>query len=421
MLFPKRKHAGIPQHAFDSDKRRVAISVFDLPREHARRILIRLVLPSHVIEIVTNPELFVRMERTREVIAILPEDTETLLLAIADHSIFLGTVIVRRPRRGKDLVAMSEEVLVHEVVNHIHALVDAGVDQHRHDQHVRVPLDHQARIHCDPERAMRRLVAMVELVHQLVSFGIVLAGTTTFVVRHDLHRGVLREPPRKRCAIDESSERGRMKRHHMTNVLIHFHELLDREIVMDDVATIRNEAVVIHVEQFRSEHTRTAQCIDLSTDVVIAVEQHAIDNTELLGREINTHIVRELRRTHMLAARVVRPEVHRTRNDPAAQVAGNPQTIVRQHPRLAVSADVRNESVLAIGTMHEDICPLVLLHHVVITRIRNHRGVAHVVCAATVHRLTEAVVLRIEVVAHRQRIDFAEISGFVHGSLLRKG
>ena len=287
-----------------------------------------------------------------------------LVHALGDFVVLRGSFHIRG-LFGLDELALEQcDVLGIVELDDIGRAVDGAREQRAYDQHVRVPLEHDVRIDCYPDRAMLRRLAAVILEHGLVP-ALVGPGARfrECVLDADgLHRVALGELPTQVIGGDELAQ-PRVERADMIILQIDLDEAFPVVLALVDLDPV--EHVARKVEVLGDADTR-----ELARDVAWPVEQQPVPVGKRRAVELDAGLLFEMRRAEQRAFEVVSPAVHRTHD-----VLGVAAAL--EHHRLAMAADIRQQ-LHAAGVANEHLCVIAPRQRIVIARIGYHQLVPDV-------------------------------------------
>ena len=228
-------------------------------------------------------------------------------------------------------------------------------------EHIRIPLDHHVRVIGEPDRAVRRRLAIAVLEHLVVPRLVRRRARRAEALVHAdrLHAIPVAELPMQVVARDEMPEPG-MERTHVVILEIDLDEGLPVEGIFDGLDLV--EPVVGEVEL-----PRDAETGEVARDITLAVEQHAVPLLQRLPRQVEARMVGELGCAKVGAVARVAPAMQR-----AGDGAAGKRARALQHDRLAMAAHVGDE-IVAPGVVHEG--PRALrapVEHAIAARLARH-------------------------------------------------
>ncbi len=177
------------------------------------------------------------------------------------------------------------------------------------------------------------------------------------------------------------------------------HHVIVLEVDLDEGFPVARIFVDLHAVEHVARKIQIAldaQCRKVARHVALAVEQQAVPVLQRRASEVETGVVREMRRAEQFAVEPVGPAMDRA-HDAGARVA-----VAFEHDCLAMAADVA-EQCHASRVAYQRFGVVEALQHVVITRVRHQQFVADIARTALEQDfLLERMHLRIEVPVNRK-------------------
>src|SRR5688572_1771272 len=222
--------------------------------------------------------------------------------------------LVVGPLLGLDELGLEERDLLGVVeLDHVAARLRARRIERRDDEHVRIPLDHEVRVVREPDRAVRRRLAVAEAQHGVMPFLVrVGAGLSKRLVHADgLHAVPVAEFPAQVVARDEVAQ-ARVEGRDVVILEVHLDEGLPVERVLDHLDLV--EHIALEVELLRD-----AQFREVLRDVARAIEEHAVPLLQLLAWKVEAREAGKFGRADVLSLAGVAPAVQRARDRAAGE------------------------------------------------------------------------------------------------------
>ncbi|KGX49629.1 hypothetical protein Y025_5569 [Burkholderia pseudomallei TSV32] len=257
-------------------------------------------------------------------------------LVVLDRGLHIGGAL-----RLDELALEQRDFLGVVELDDVRRLLRAARNQPRHHEHVRIPLDHEARVIDHPDRAELRRHAVAITEHLIVPLLVRRAARLRerVVHAHRLHAVPVAEFPLQVVARHEAAE-ARMERHDVVVLEVDLDEGLPVVIALVDLDVI--EQVVRKVEMVLRAELR-----EIVRDIAaLGLEQQPLPVLQRRRVQVQAGLVRKVRRAEQLAFEIVGPAMQR-----ADDVLRTPAAV--QHDRLAVAAHVRQQLDLRSLVAHQ--------------------------------------------------------------------